>query len=143
MRHKIILLVEDNMDDILLTKRAFAKRDFKGSIHTATDGIEAIDYLLCTGVFSDRAPLMPDLILLDLNLPRSSGLDILKRIRSENRTRLVPVVMLTSSSDEGDVRISYENGANSFLQKPVNFNEFVKTAEMIEQYWLKMNMVAR
>jgi two-component system response regulator len=139
MNKKTILLIEDNSDDIVLTKRAFARHGFHGSIETAESGIEALDYLFCRGTYLDRIPTLPDLILLDLNLPKPDGLEVLKEIRKNVRTRFVPVVILTSSSEESDVLKSYQNGANSFLQKPVDFDEFVKAAEILAAYWLQMN----
>lgn len=143
MIKKTILLVEDNPDDVVLTKRAFARHNFQGRIDTAIDGVEALDYLFCRGEYLNRIPTLPDLVLLDLQLPRQGGLDVLKLIREDERTKFLPVVILTSSSEESDVMRSYENGANSFLQKPVDFDQFVKAAEAIETYWLGLNKPIR
>src|SRR6185503_12211121 len=124
-RSRIILLVEDNADDIELTLRAFEKSNIVNDIVVAKDGEEALDYLFATGSYADRDPRgLPEVILLHLKLPKIDGLDVLRRIRTDERTRRLPVVILTSSTEEQDVLSSYDLGANSFVQKPVDFGEF-------------------
>lgn len=133
MEEKVVLLIEDNPDDVLLTKRAFLRQNFSLRIEVAKDGHEALERLL------GEDPLLPDLILLDLKIPKLGGLDVLRRIRSDDHTKYIPVVVLTSSSEEVDILSSYDLGANSFLQKPVDFDKFVETAKEIGLYWLLMN----
>lgn len=140
--NKIILLVEDNDDDAQLTLRALKKVGILNEVVLARDGFEALDYLFATGVHAER-PLhaLPQIVLLDLNLPSLSGLDVLKRIRDNPVTGLLPVVMLTSSKEEDDVMRSYRFGANSYVRKPVDFAEFVNVARSIGMYWLLLNEV--
>ncbi len=133
MEEKVVLLIEDNPDDVLLTKRAFLRQNFSLRIEVARDGHEALERLL------GGEHLLPDLILLDLKIPKLGGLDVLRRIRSDDLTKYIPVVVLTSSSEEVDILSSYDLGANSFLQKPVDFDKFVETAKEIGLYWLYMN----
>lgn len=139
MDERTILLVEDNPDDVLLTKLAFERQSVCDRIDVAVDGVEALDYLFAKGAYAGRAPTLPDLILLDLKLPRLGGLDVLKSVREDERTKYLPIVVLTSSSEESDIVGSYDHGANSFLQKPVDFEEFVSAARAIGLYWLTMN----
>jgi CheY-like chemotaxis protein len=140
MRDKAILLVEDNPDDELLAMRALRKNGIKGDVVVAHDGVEALDYLFGTGDHSDRdASFVPRLILLDLNLPRISGLEVLRRLRSDERTRLLPVVILSSSGEQQDMLDGYGLGANSYVRKPVDFEQFVKAVEQLKRYWLVLN----
>ncbi|MFL6031549.1 MAG: response regulator [Rubrobacteraceae bacterium] len=140
MRDKIILLVEDNPDDELLTLRALRKNNVLNKVVVARDGVEALDYLFGTGRYSDRdTAVMPQLILLDLKLPKIDGLEVLKRLRADERTRLLPVVILTSSREEQDMLDGYGFGANSYVRKPVNFEQFVQAIEQLKLYWLILN----
>jgi two-component system response regulator len=140
IRSRIILLVEDNPDDIELTLRAFDKSTIVNEIVVARDGEEALDYLFGTGGHAGRDPRrLPAVVLLDLKLPKVDGLDVLRRIRADERTRRLPVVVLTSSNEEQDVLRSYDLGANSFVQKPVNFAEFIDAARHLGLYWLVLN----
>jgi two-component system response regulator len=137
---RTILLVEDNPDDAELTMRAFAKAKIANQIVHVTDGQEALDYLFSTGAHADRDPeAAPTMVLLDLNLPRLNGLDVLKAMRADPRTRRVPVVMLTSSNEERDLIASYDLGANSFVRKPVDFAQFLEAAQQLGMYWLVLN----
>ena len=140
MRDKIILLVEDNPDDELLTLRALRKNNVLNKVVVARDGVEALDYLFGTGRHSGRdTAVMPQLILLDLKLPKIDGLEVLKRLRADERTRLLPVVILTSSREEQDMLDGYGLGANSYVRKPVNFEQFVQAIEQLKLYWLILN----
>lgn len=140
MRDKIILLVEDNPDDELLTLRALKKNNVLNDVVVARDGVEALDYLFATGKFDGRdANIMPQLVLLDLKLPRVDGLEVLRRIRADERTRLLPVVILTSSKEQQDMIDGYGLGANSYVRKPVNFERFVEAVEQLKLYWLVLN----
>ena len=142
MRDKAILLVEDNPDDELLALRALRKNGIAGDVVVAHDGVEALDYLFATGDHAGRdASVLPRLILLDLNLPRLDGLEVLRRLRSDERTRLLPVVILSSSGEQRDVRDGYGLGANSYVRKPVNFEQFVRAVEQLKSYWLVLNEV--
>ena len=137
---KTILLVEDNPDDVKLTLRAFKRNNMLNPIEVARDGVEALDFLFARGACADRAgkPL-PTLILLDLQLPRLDGLGVLKAIRADERTRLVPVVILTSSKEEQDLIGGYSLGANSYVRKPVDFGEFLEAVRLLGVYWLMTN----
>ena len=139
---KSILLVEDNPTDEKLTLRAFRKCNVANEIDVVRDGAEALDYLFATGAHAGRAgrPL-PALTLLDLNLPRISGLEVLKRIRADERTKTLPVVILTSSKEEEDVARSYSLGANAYVRKPVDFNQFVEAVRQLGLYWLVLNEI--
>jgi two-component system, response regulator len=140
MTDKVILLVEDNPDDELLTLRALRKNDVTGEVVVARDGVEALDYLFGTGAHAGRdTNVMPQLILLDLNLPKIDGLEVLRRLRADERTRLLPVVILTSSREQKDMLEGYGLGANSYVRKPVNFEQFVRAVEQLKLYWLILN----
>ena len=137
---KAILLVEDNADDVALTLRAFKRSHVMNTIAVARDGIEALDYLFGRDAHADRAGApLPTLIILDLKLPKLDGLGVLKAIRADERTRLLPVVILTSSKEEQDLISGYSLGANSYVRKPVDFAEFLEAAKQLGIYWLMMN----
>ena len=137
-----ILLVEDNPDDELLTTRAFKKQAIKNDIVVARDGVEALDYLFCTGPHASRDPnIRPQVVLLDLNLPRISGLEVLRRIRGDDRTKGLAVVVLTSSKEEEDIVRSYALGANGYVRKPVEFDAFNEAVRTHGLYWLLLNEV--
>lgn len=139
-RSQIILLVEDNPDDVELTLRAFERSKIGNEIVVARDGEEALDYLFATGVHVTRdVGVMPEVVLLDLKLPKVDGLEVLRRIRGDARTRRLPVVILTSSKEERDIVSSYDHGANSFVRKPVDFAEFLEAARQLGLYWLVVN----
>jgi two-component system response regulator len=135
-----ILLVEDNPDDVELTLRAFRKNNIANKMAIVRDGAEALDFLFCRGAYCHRDIAdLPRLILLDLNLPKLDGLQVLERLRADERTRLVPVVILTSSKEEQDMIKGYRHGANSYVRKPVDFNAFVEAVHQIGLYWLLIN----
>ena len=137
---KTILLVEDNPDDVELTLLGLKKNNVANDIVVAQDGAEALDYLFCTGKYAERdASVMPVLILLDLKLPKVDGLEVLKRLRSDDRTKLVPVVILTTSEEETDLVQCYNNGANSYIRKPVDFIRFSEAIQQLKVYWLLLN----
>lgn len=138
---KSILIIEDNPDDGLLTMRAFKKLKVD-NIRLVENGSQALDYLYGPTGDADDETHAPDLILLDLNLPIIDGFTLLKKIRGEKSTRHTPVIVLTSSGEEKDIRESYDLGANSYIQKPVDFIEFEKAAELISSYWLTLNVPA-
>jgi two-component system, response regulator len=139
-KEHVILLVEDNPDDVELTRRAFKRSNIANEIVTVSDGQEALDYLFSTGMHSGRdAACMPHVILLDLNLPKISGLEVLRRMRADERTRRIPVVVLTTSNEEKDVIGSYDLGANSYVRKPVDFAQFLDAARHLGLYWLVLN----
>lgn len=138
--NKVILLVEDNPDDATLTLRAFKRSHVMNPVVIARDGVEALDFLFARGQYSDRAGApQPILIILDLKLPRLDGLGVLKAIRADVRTQLLPVVILTSSKEEQDLISGYSLGANSYVRKPVDFNEFLEAVKVLGIYWLLMN----
>jgi two-component system response regulator len=140
IRSRIILLVEDNPDDVELTLLAFKQSKIVNEIVVAKDGQEALNYLFATGIHTGRdQALLPEVVLLDLKLPKIDGLDVLRRVRADERTRRLPVVVLTSSKEEQDVLRSYDLGANSFVQKPVDFAEFIDVARHLGLYWLVLN----
>lgn len=136
----MILLVEDNPDDELLTLRAFKKSKILNEITVVRDGVEALDFLFCTGSYADRDPhQVPQLVLLDLKLPKIDGLEVLKRLRKEPKTRILPIVILTSSKEEQDIVEGYKLGCNSYIRKPVNFSQFIEAIEQLGLYWLVLN----
>jgi two-component system response regulator len=135
-----ILLVEDNADDVELTLRAFRKSDLVNTVTVARDGVEALDYLLASGDHAGRnADDLPDLVLLDIKLPRVDGLQVLERLRANPRTRLLPIVVLTSSIEPRDLLTCYTLGANSYVRKPIDFQQFSKALQQIGSYWLETN----
>ena len=136
----MILLVEDNINDEKLTIRAFKKNNYTSDIVVARDGVEALDFLFGREEYEDRdTGHQPQIILLDLKLPRMSGLEVLAQIRQDERTKLIPVIVLSTSDELADRRESYRLGANSYIQKPVDFHEFVETIDLIGKYWLVVN----
>ena len=143
MTERPILLVEDNKDDELLTLRAFKKNNIGNPIVVARDGVEALDYLFGTGAHAGRDPAaLPQVVLLDLNLPRVGGLEVLRRIRADERTKYLAVVVLTSSEEEEDVIRSYSLGANSYVRKPVAFEQFLDAARALGLFWLLIHVPA-
>jgi len=136
--NKIILLIEDNPKDVELTRRALAKANIANKLVVASDGVEALEYLI--GNSADPAEL-PVVILLDLKLPRINGMEVLQRIRSENRIKHLPVVILTSSNEEHDILQSYSLGANSYIRKPVKFSDFAEAIRQLGLYWLVLNQL--
>ena len=140
MENKMILLVEDNPDDEALTLRALKKNNIGNQLHVAHDGVEALDFIFCTGPYADRDPRdQPQVVLLDLKLPKVDGLEVLRRIRIDNRTQRLPVVILTSSNEEQDLITGYNLGVNSYVRKPVDFNEFIEAVRQLGLYWLVLN----
>ncbi len=140
MEERVILLVEDNPDDEALTLRALNKNNIKNKIVVARDGVEALDYLFGTGMYAGRDPgSRPELILLDLKLPKVDGFEVLKKLRADERTKLLPVVILTSSKEQQDVVNGYGLGANSYVRKPVDFQDFVDAVGQLGLYWLVLN----
>ena len=140
MEDKIILLVEDNPDDVALTIRAFRKNDISNKIIVAKDGVEALDYLFKTGMYASRdIKEIPVIVLLDLKLPKIDGLEVLRKIRQNEFTRLLPVVILTSSTEEQDKISGYNLGANSYVRKPVDYNQFAEAIKYLGLYWLVWN----
>lgn len=140
MAGRPILLVEDNADDEALTLRALKKNNIHNEVVVAHDGVEALDYLFGTGLYTGRdLTVMPQVILLDLKLPKIDGLQVLKRIRAEERTHLLPVVILTSSKEQEDVIQGYSLGANSYIRKPVDFSQFLDAVRQLGLYWLILN----
>ena len=140
MANTSILLVEDNPDDEALTVRALKKHNLANTIVVARDGVEAVDYLLCTGQHAGRDPNdEPQIVLLDLKLPKLDGIEVLRQVRANPSTAMLPVVILTSSKEENDVIEGYRNGCNSYVRKPVNFDEFLEAARQLGLYWLLLN----
>ncbi len=140
MNSKVILLVEDNPSDVGLTRRALEVNNIANELIVAEDGREALDYLFAEGAYAGRDITdVPTLVLLDLKLPRVDGLEVLRGIRADARTKRVPVVVLTSSKEEEDVAASYDLGVNSYIRKPVDFNQFVTAAKHLGLYWLVLN----
>jgi len=140
MGNKTILIVEDNPDDIELVLMALQSKHITNKIDVVTNGEQALDYLFCRGEYADRnIEFTPTLILLDLQLPKVSGLNVLKQLRANERTKLLPVVIFTSSMEEQDMISSYELGANSYIRKPVNADQFEKAIKELGMYWLLLN----
>jgi two-component system response regulator len=140
LKSKTILLIEDNPSDIDLTKRALEKGRIANALMVVSDGQEALDYLFGTGEYAGRdSSDFPALTLLDLKMPKVSGLDVLRRIRSDSRTRRMPVVILTSSREEQDIAAGYDLGVNSYIRKPVDFEHFVQSVAQLGLYWLVLN----
>ena len=140
MSQRVILLVEDNPDDEELTLRALARSNILNPVHVARDGVEALDYLFCRGAHADRdGREQPQVVLLDLKLPKLDGLEVLRAIRADPRTKRLPVVILTSSVEEQDILAGYDLGANSYIRKPVDFTQFVDAVKQLGLYWLVLN----
>jgi two-component system response regulator len=138
-QHVEILLVEDSTADAEMTMRTLKRRGIANNVHWVRDGEEALDYLFCTGGHSSRANGHPKLVLLDLKMPRMDGLQVLERMKADAHTRTIPVVMMTSSREEGDLIASYRLGVNSFVVKPVDFGEFAETVAQVGMYWMIAN----
>ena len=137
---KTILLVEDNPDDEALAIRALKRHHVSNQVIVAHDGVEALEYLFCTGLYADRdINFKPTVVLLDLKLPRVDGLEVLRRLREDDRTKLLPIVVLTTSSEEQDMLNSYSLGCNSYIRKPVDFVQFSEAIRQLGMYWLLMN----
>ncbi|AAR36652.1 response regulator [Geobacter sulfurreducens] len=144
MNSKMILLVEDNPDDEVLTLRALGKHAITPDVTVVRDGVEALDFLFGTGSYSDRdLSIMPKLVLLDLKLPKVDGLEVLRRLRADQRTRLLPVVVFTSSNEEQDILECHNLGANSYIRKPVDFNQLSEALRLIGTYWLNLNLTPK
>lgn len=140
--NKVILLVEDNPDDVALTMRAFKRSHLMNPLVVVRDGVEALDFLFARGIHADRATApLPTLVILDLKLPKLDGLGVLKALRADARTALLPTVILTSSKEEQDVVAGYSFGANSYVRKPVDFIEFVEAVKVLGLYWLALNEI--
>ena len=139
---KVILLIEDNPDDVELTRRAFRKNNLPNPIVAVGDGEQALDMLWGSGAYAGKAPLRPQVVLLDLKLSRLDGLEVLTRMRQDDRTRMQPVVVLTSSAEDHDLVKSYRMGANSYIRKPVDFTEFLEAVRQLGMYWLVLNQTA-
>ena len=140
MADKIILLVEDNPDDEALTIRALKKHNILNAVVVAHDGVEALDYLFGTGMYAGRdTRILPQVVLLDLKLPKIDGLEVLRRVRADERTKLLPIIVLTSSKEERDIVASYSLGANSYVRKPVDFDQFSEAVRQLGLYWLVLN----
>ncbi len=140
MSEKVILLVEDHSDDEELTMRALGKNNILNKVVIARDGVQALEYVFGTGAYAGRdMNEMPQLILLDLKLPKIDGLEVLRRLRADERTRFLPIVILTSSKEEQDLLKSYKLGANSYVRKPVDFVEFTQAVQQLGLYWLILN----
>ena len=139
MKNKTILLIEDNLDDEMLTLRAFRNNNIQNEVTVARDGQQALDYFFGEGASANPTPIM---VLLDLKLPKVDGLEVLRRLRAEERTRLLPVVILTSSKEEQDLVNGYRLGANSYIRKPVDFDQFMEAVRQLGLYWLVLNETA-
>ena len=140
MKDRVILLVEDNPDDEELTLRALQKSNILNPVHVARDGVEALDYLFARAAHAGRdVKELPQIVLLDLKLPKLDGLEVLRSIRGDARTKRLPVVILTSSAEEQDILTGYELGANSYIRKPVDFTQFVDAVKQLGLYWLVLN----
>ena len=135
-----ILLIEDNPSDVELTLRAFKKRNLANKVFAVSDGAEALEYIFATGRYADRdMNIPPKVILLDLKLPKVSGLEVLKKIKADDRTKAIPVVVVTSSREDSDLKESYKLGTNSYIQKPVDFDKFVEVLSQAGLYWMLLN----
>ncbi len=144
MNKRIIMIVEDNDDDLELAMRAFKFNHVLNEIVVARDGVEALDYLFGTGPHAGRdLCVMPEVVLLDLKMPRIGGLEVLRRVRADSRTRYLPVVVLTSSDEEKDMIDSYHYGVNSYIRKPVDFNQFTDAVRQLSLYWMVLNQCPR
>lgn len=140
MENPTILLVEDDQEDAVLTLRALKRSNFENKVFVVRDGRDALDFLFCTNRHADRDPReLPQLILLDINLPNINGLEVLRRVRAVERTRQMPIVMLSSSDERQDLIESYRNGANSYVRKSTDFTQFVETMRKLSSYWLVLN----
>jgi two-component system response regulator len=140
MQNAMILLVEDNPDDEVLTLHALKKNKIGNKVYVARDGAEALDFLFCLNQYADRDPRdLPQLILLDIKLPKMDGLEVLRRIREDERTSLLPVVILTSSKEQQDLVKAYQNRVNSYMRKPVDFTQFADAVHQLGLYWLVLN----
>jgi CheY-like chemotaxis protein len=142
LENKKILLVEDNPNDVELTKRALKKSNIGNELIVANDGVEALNYFFGEGNGGCASDELPVVVLLDLNLPRVNGIDVLRRMRANEKTKFVPVIILTSSNEEKDIISSYGLGANSFVRKPVKFNDFAEAIRLLGLYWLLINQTA-
>lgn len=144
MDKKLILIVEDNPDDEEMTLRSLSQAGLANAVQVVRDGVEALDFLFGTGAFANRdLEQMPTVVLLDLKLPKLDGIGVLKRMRLDERTRSIPVVILTSSSEDEDMAKSYSNGANSYVRKPVIFTDFAGVVSQLGLYWMLLNQVPR
>jgi len=144
MQKRMLLLVEDNPDDEALTLRALKQNKISNEVVVARDGAEALDFLFCTGAYVNRdRHVLPEVVLLDLKLPKIDGLEVLRRLRADERTRLLPVVILTSSGEEQDLVNGDRLGANSYIRKPVDFDQFVEAVRNLGLYWLVLNQTPR
>ncbi len=142
MENTTILLVEDDQDDAVLTLRALKRNNIGNKVYVVRDGVEALDFLFCTNKYADRDPQdMPQLTLLDIELPKVNGLEVLRRVRAEERTSQLPIVILSSSNEEQDRVEGFKSGANSYVRKPTDFNQFVESIRQLSSYWLVMNAV--
>jgi two-component system response regulator len=140
MKTRLVLLVEDNPDDIKLTLKAFERSHLANKVEIARDGVEALDFLYGSGKHTGRdLSVMPEVVLLDLKMPRMDGLEVLRRIRSDERTKLLPVVVLTSSLEDKDRVESYRLGTNSYVRKPVDFHQFAEAVQQLGLYWMVLN----
>ncbi len=138
--HVQILLVEDSKADAEMTLRTLKRRGIANNIEWVRDGVEALDYLYCTGAYAGRTNGYPKLVLMDLKMPRMDGLQVLERMKADPRTSTIPVVMMTSSREEGDLVASYRLGVNSFVVKPVDFSDFAETVAQVGMYWVLANV---
>lgn len=140
LREVEILLAEDNPADAEMTLRALRKNNLANNVHWVKDGVEAIDFLFCQGAYADRDPsIRPKLVMLDIKMPKMDGIEVLKLLRANEQTRMIPVVILTSSNEERDVVQSYSLGVNSFIVKPVDFSQFMETVRSVGLYWMLCN----
>lgn len=143
-RIPVVLLVENNPDDVVLTRQALIESGVAHELTVVWDGVEALEYLFATGRYQSLAELpIPDLVLLDIAMPKRDGVSVLKALRADARTRLVPVVMMTSSSQREDVLSCYGHGANSYIQKPVEFARFLTVMRVLAEYWLVFNVTVK